>query len=73
MVGAVLSLFLFIVTRKTITGKHRTVNDEQIKTCRKKRHVRIDSPKEIPNLICGKVAVGGNYNLTRDNDKPEYD
>ena len=51
----------------------RMVKTMQIKTCRKKRHVRIDSPKEIPNLICGKVAVGGNYNLTRDNDKPEYD
>ena len=23
--------------------------------------------KEMPNLICGKVAVGGNYNSTRDN------
>ena len=22
--------------------------------------------KEMPNLICGKVAVGGNYNSTRD-------
>lgn len=23
--------------------------------------------KEMPNLICGKVAVGENYNSTRDN------
>ena len=66
MVGAVLSLFLFIVTKKTITGKHRTVNDEQIKTCRKKRHVRTDNMKEQSNLICDKFAVGRNYNLTRD-------
>ena len=42
------------------------VKTMQIKTCRKKRHVRIDSMKEMPNLICGKVAVGGNYNSTRD-------
>ena len=43
------------------------VKTMQIKTCRKKRHVRIDSMKEMPNLICGKGAVGGNYNSTRDN------
>ena len=43
------------------------VKTKQIKTCRKKRHVRIDSMKEMPNLICGKGAVGGNYNSTRDN------
>ena len=38
----------------------------QIKTCRKKQHVRIDDMKEMPDLICGKAAVGGNYNSTRD-------
>lgn len=27
---------------------------------------RIDDMKEIPDLICGKTAVGGNYNSTRD-------
>ena len=27
---------------------------------------RIDDMKEIPHLICGKTAVGGNYNSTRD-------
>ena len=56
----------FYSYEKTITGKQRTVNDEQIKTCRKKRHVRIDNMKEQSNLICGKFAVGRNYNLTRD-------
>lgn len=40
----------------------------QIKTCRKKRHVRIDDMKEAPNEICGKIAAGGNYNLTRDTE-----
>lgn len=37
------------------------------KTCRKKQHVGIDDMNEMPNLICGKAAVGGNYNLMRDN------
>ena len=37
------------------------------KTCRKKQHVRIDDMKERSDLICGKAAVGGNYNSTRDN------
>ena len=32
-----------------------------------KRYVRIDNNiKGQSNLICGKFAVGGNYNLTRD-------
>lgn len=34
--------------------------------CRKKQHVRIDDMKKMPDLICGKVAVGGNYNSTHD-------
>ena len=38
----------------------------QIKTCRKKQHVKTDDMKGKENLICGKVAVGRNYNLTRD-------
>ena len=40
--------------------------NRQIKTCRKKRHVRIDNMKEMPNLICSNVAVGGNFKSTRD-------
>ena len=32
----------------------------------KKQHVEIDDMKEMPNLICGKAAVGGNYNSTHD-------
>ena len=36
------------------------------KTCRKKQHVKIDNMKEMSDLICGKAAVGGNYNSTRD-------
>ena len=38
----------------------------QIKTCRRKQHVKTDGMKGIPNLFCGIFAVGGNYNLTRD-------
>lgn len=34
--------------------------------CRKKQHVKMDDRKEMPDLICGKTAVGGNYNSTRD-------
>ena len=26
--------------------------------------------KEMPDLICGKAAVGGNYNSTRDRKRP---
>ena len=40
--------------------------NRQIKTCRKKRHVRIDNMKEMPNLICSNAAVGGNFKSTRD-------
>ena len=35
--------------------------------CRRKQHVKIDDIKEMSDLICGKAAVGGNYNSTRDN------
>ena len=38
----------------------------QIKTCRRKQHVKTDGMKGISNLFCGIFAVGGNYNLTRD-------
>ena len=34
--------------------------------CRKKQHVRVDDMKERSDLICGKAAVGGNYNSTHD-------
>ena len=39
----------------------------QIKTCRRKQHVKTDGMKGIPNLFCGIFAVGGNYNSTHDN------
>mgnify|MGYP006807936515 FL=1 len=64
MVGAVLSLFLLVTKR--LYGKERKWSIGQIKTCRRKQHVRIDDMKEMPDLICGKAAVGGNYNSTRD-------
>ena len=64
MVGAVLSLFLFVT--KELYGKERERSRWQIKTCRKKQHVKIDDMKEMPDLICGKTAVGRNYNSTHD-------
>ena len=63
--GAVLSLFLLVTKR--LYGKEREWSIGQIKTCRKKQHVKIDGKKEMSELICGKAAVGGNYNSTRDN------
>ena len=65
MVRAVLSLFLLVTKR--LYGKEWEWSIVQIKTCRKKQHVRIDDRKEMSDLICGKAAVGGNYNSTRDN------
>ena len=64
MVGAVLSLFLLVTKR--LYGKEWEWSIGQIKTCRKKQHVTIDDIKEMSDLICGKAAVGGNYNSTRD-------
>ena len=52
---------------KELYGKERERSRGQIKTCRKKQHVKIDDMKEMPDLICGKTAVGGNYNSTHDN------
>ena len=65
VVGAVLSLFLLVTKR--LYGKEREWSIGQIKTCRKKQHVKIDNMKEMSDLICGKAAVGGNYNSTHDN------
>ena len=64
MVRAVLSLFLLVTKR--LYGKEREWSIGQIKTCRKKQHVKIDNMKEMSDLICGKAAVGGNYNSTHD-------
>ena len=66
MVGAVLSLFLLVTKR--LYGKDREWSIGQIKTCCKKQHVKIDDMKEMSDSICGKVAVGGNYNSTRDTE-----
>ena len=67
MVGAVLSLFLLVTKR--LYGKEWEWSIGQTKTCRKKQHVRIDNMKEISDLFCGKSAVGGNNNSTRDNQR----
>ena len=44
-----------------------TGQEEKKKICGKKQHVKIDIRKGMSNLICGKSAVGGNYNSTHDN------
>ena len=61
-----LQLSVFYFCNKQLYGKEWKWSIGQIKTCRKKQHVEIDDKKEMPDLICGKAAVGGNYNSTRD-------
>ena len=41
----------------------------QGKVCGKKRHTKTEIRSEISELICGRIAAGENYNLTRDNYK----
>ena len=38
----------------------------QGKVCGKKRHTKTEIRSEISELICGRIAAGENYNLTRD-------
>jgi len=59
-------LSLFLCLRKNYSEMKRN-GQGQIKTCRRKQHVKTDGMKGISNLFCGIFAVGGNYNLTRDN------
>ena len=49
-------------------GKTRNGQEDRKKRAVKKQHVKIDDMKEQSDLICGKAAVGGNNNSTRDND-----
>ena len=58
-------LSLFLVTKR-LYAKEPEWSRGQIKTCRKKQHVKIDGMIGVANLICGKSAVGGNYNSTHD-------
>ena len=57
---------------KRLYGKEREWSIGQIKTCRKKQHVKIDDMKEMSDLFCSKAAVGGNYNLTRDSNRRDF-
>ena len=57
---------------KRLYGKDRKWSRGQKKTCRRKQHVKIDDIKEMSDLICGKAAVGGNYNSTRDSRKLRF-
>ena len=51
------------------TGKGRNGQDKQKKTCRKTQHVKIDMKRDVPKIICRIVAVGENYNSTRDSQR----
>ena len=44
-----------------------TEYDTDVKKQCRKQHVKTGSVKGVPNLFCGIFAVGGNYNLTRNN------
>ena len=60
--------FSFYLVTKRLYGKEWEWSIGQIKTCRKKQHVDIEDMKEMPDLICGKDAVGRNYNSTHDSE-----
>ena len=36
--------------------------------CGKKRHTKTEIRSEMSDLICGRIAAGENYNLTRDSE-----
>ena len=55
---------------KHYTGKGRNGQDKQKKMCRKTQHVKIDIERGAPIIICRMVAVGENYNSTRDKCNP---
>ena len=39
--------------------------------CGKKRHTKTGIRSKMSELICGRIAAGENYNLTRDRNTPE--
>ena len=43
----------------------------QGKVCGKKRHTKTEIRSEISELICGRIAAGENYNLTRDSTQAQ--
>ena len=63
--GCSFSFFSYMKKYKKSQG---TGQEETKKTCRKKQHVKIDIRKGMSDLICGIFTVGGNYNLTYDNN-----
>lgn len=40
--------------------------------CGKKRHTKTEIRSEMSDLICGRIAAGENYNLTRDTEGRMY-
>ena len=53
------------------TGKGRNGQDKKKKTCRETQHVKIDMERDASIIICRMVAVGENYNSTRDTEVVE--
>ena len=54
------------------TGKGRNGQDKKKKTCRETQHVKIDMERDASIIICRMVAVGENYNSTRDNYESKF-
>ena len=55
----------YILENRELIGQ-RELLQLSMETANNRIEIRIDDMKEIPHLICGKTAVGGNYNSTRD-------
>ena len=58
--------FSFFSFMEYYTGKGRNGQDKKKKTCRETQHVKIDMERDASIIICRMVAVGENYNSTRD-------
>ena len=61
--------FSFFSFMEYYTGKGRNGQDKKKKTCRETQHVKIDMERDASIIICRMVAVGENYNSTRDNEE----
>ena len=63
--------FSFFSFMEYYTGKGRNGQDKKKKTCRETQHVKIDMERDASIIICRMVAVGENYNSTRDTEVVE--
>lgn len=65
--------FSFFSFMEYYTGKGRNGQDKKKKTCRETQHVKIDMERDASIIICRMVAVGENYNSTRDIYSTEFE